>query len=97
MNPEFLKMLSRARVIANIPFQITSAIRCGQHNFETGGTPGSEHLDGQAVDIACNNSTSRHEIIVGAFAAGFNRIGIGKTFVHLGNGPDKPQNVIWLY
>ena len=29
--------------------------------------------------------------------AGFKRIGIGSTFIHVDLDLDKPQNVFWLY
>jgi hypothetical protein len=29
--------------------------------------------------------------------AGFNRIGISSTFIHVDNDPSKPEDVIWLY
>jgi hypothetical protein len=29
--------------------------------------------------------------------AGFNRIGIAPTFIHVDNDPSKPEDVIWLY
>ena len=39
----------------------------------------------------------RFELVVAALEEGFVRIGIGKTFVHLGMAKDKPQRVMWHY
>jgi hypothetical protein len=29
--------------------------------------------------------------------AGFNRLGIAKTFIHVDNDPGKPEDTVWLY
>lgn len=95
--PDFRKKLNKAREIAGIPFVLNSAFRCAAHNAEVGGSETSSHLAGVAVDIRCNDSRSRWIIIDALKKAGFTRIGIGKTFVHVDDDLTKPQNVFWLY
>ena len=97
MDDNFLEMLDQARTAANIPFIITSGYRTEDHNKLIGGVDGSAHTKGHAVDIACRDSVSRHTIITNLLAAGFNRIGIASTFIHVDNDPNKSPNVIWTY
>ena len=54
MDKNFLQKLDRARDVAGVPFIITSAYRCEQHNKNVGGKPNSAHLRGYAVDIKIN-------------------------------------------
>lgn len=95
--PDFREKLNKAREIAGIPFILNSAFRCAAHNADVGGSETSSHLAGLAVDIRCNDSRSRWIIINALTAAGFNRIGIGKTFVHVDDDLTKEPELIWLY
>lgn len=97
MNPEFLKMIDKARGVAGVPFSITSGMRSEKHNRKVGGVETSSHLIGRAADIACAYSSQRFKIIEALIAAGFNRIGIADTFIHCDNDPNKASHVIWLY
>ena len=102
MDKGFLYMLNNARHIANIPFEITSGYRIEAdiERLEKEGykvSKNSSHLKGVAADIACTDSVSRYIIIDALLKAGFNRIGIAKTFIHVDNDIDKAQNCIWTY
>lgn len=97
MQESTLNMLDDARGIAGIPFKINSGYRTPEHNKKVGGTSNSAHLDGYAVDIACSDSRSRWIIVEALIMAGFNRIGIADTFIHVDNQPSKPSDVIWTY
>lgn len=94
---EFIKKLTAARWIAGIPFGISSWCRCEKHNREVGGTPTSSHLIGKAADIRTNSVEHRYRILKALMAAGFNRFGIGETFIHVDLDRSKRQNVIWKY
>jgi zinc D-Ala-D-Ala carboxypeptidase len=103
MDSNFLSMLDQAREYAGIPFRITSGYRTEQHNRKVNGkertesSKGSSHMYGLACDIACTNSKDRYTIITALMDAGFNRIGVGSTFIHVDSDPDKAQDVIWTY
>ena len=91
-------MLDLARLLAGVPFKISSGYRCKKHNLEVGGVKNSAHLKGLAVDIEVLDSVSRLKILRALVIVGFNRIGISKGFIHVDVDVDKtkPDN-IWLY
>lgn len=97
MDKTLLSMLDEARNIANIPFKITSGYRTKERNKKVGGVKNSSHIKGLAVDIKCVDSRSRFIIINALEEVGFNRLGIGKTFIHADIDIDKAKNVYWLY
>ena len=96
MDQTLTEKLDLARSIAKVPFNITSAIRCDKHNEAVGGLlVNSSHLKGYAVDIEATSSRARYKIVYGLIKAGFNRIGIYKTFIHVDNDPLKAEGVMW--
>ncbi len=97
MNEDFMKKLNKARDMAGKGWKVNSAYRCAAHNKAVGGVAGSSHTKGYAADISATSSQKRFEIVSNAMKAGINRIGIGKTFVHLDTDPTKAGNVIFLY
>ena len=97
MDESFLSMLDDARSIAGVAFSINSGFRTPSHNAYVGGKEQSSHQYGYAVDLHCTNSRSRFIIIDALIKAGFNRIGVGNTFIHCDSDPDKDANVIWTY
>lgn len=98
MDVAFVARLEGARKLAGVPFAIQSGYRCPEYNATLkGAVEDSAHTKAMAADVACNGSGERYDIVSGALLAGFRRIGIGKTFVHLDTDPEKPQDVIWLY
>ena len=97
MDPEVVSDLDDAREDAGVPFVVTSAYRCPEHNAEVGGVSSSSHVRGYAVDVECNGSRSRHKIVSALLNKGFNRIGIAKEFVHADKDPNKDKNVMWVY
>ena len=97
MQQSTLDMLDNARDIAVIPFKINSGFRTKSHNAYVGGKENSSHLYGYAVDISVTSSTQRATVLNALVKAGFNRIGIAKTFLHADNDPEKSQDVFWVY
>lgn len=97
MRPKLLRWLVDARTIAGVPFVLTSSIRCHLHNADVGGVDSSAHMDGYAVDVAATDGLQRYVIVRAGMAAGFTRIGVAGTFVHLDCDPSKPSQVIWTY
>ena len=99
MDEDFIYALDRARGYAEVPFILTSTIRCAAYNLkeEVGGSETSSHPKGLAGDIACITSYNRYRILYGLKKAGFTRIGIAKTFIHADQDTDKPKEMIWIY
>lgn len=102
MDKEFLFMLDKARGIAGVPFKINSGYRTKAHHerlakqgYKT--AKNSAHLAGYAADIHCTDGPHRYAIVAALMAAGFNRIGIAGTFIHVDNDPGKPEDTIWVY
>ncbi len=75
---------------------ITSGYRCEAHNKAVGGVPNSAHTKGLAVDIACSVGADRYALLDTVFVAGFYRIGIAKSFIHVDIDDSKPGSV-WVY
>lgn len=97
MQPSTLEKLVKARSLAKIPFVITSAMRCPDRNKAEGGKDTSAHLRGFAIDIVAPTNRVRLKVLSALHAAGFRRIGIGKTFIHADDDPSLPADVCWLY
>ncbi len=95
MQPSMLAMIDQAREFAGVPFTINSGYRTPSHNKAVGGSPTSSHLKGYAADIAVN-PMNRDRVMAGLIRAGFKRVGIAKTFIHVDNDPVKP-NATWYY
>lgn len=96
-NEASLQRLDRAREIAGIPFIVTSAYRSPEHEHARGRTGTSAHTLGRAFDIACTTPRARWKIVHAAITAGFTRIGIGKSFVHVDDSSIHSQCQIWHY
>lgn len=97
MDRKILEMMDLVREKFDKPIHITSGYRTQRHNEEAGGVPGSSHTKGLAVDIACDNSRDRFDLVNCLLDVGFNRIGIAGSFIHADIDLDKTQNVIWTY
>lgn len=97
MNQRFMWKIDKAREIAGIPFVLNSAFRTKAHELAHGRTGTGAHTSGCAVDIRCNSDENRYKIITALLEVGFNRIGIGKTYIHVDDDPTKKPNVIWHY
>jgi zinc D-Ala-D-Ala carboxypeptidase len=76
---------------------IDSGCRCISHNEVIGGVEKSPHLRGEAADIRTFWSGERYRYIAAATKLGCNRIGVGKTFIHVDVCRESPQGVVWLY
>ena len=97
MDKSFLRKLDTARGIAGIPFKINSGYRSEKHNLKVGGRWGSAHKFGLAADIAYEGSRECYLIVNALMHVYFNRIGIGKNFIHVDISEERDQDVIWLY
>ncbi len=79
------------------PLRITSGLRCAFWNAHEGGVGDSEHLTGDAADLAVVTGVDRWQIVQAAMAVGVRRIGIAGHFIHLGISVTLAAPVIWTY
>ena len=106
ISPDLMRRLQEMRDLLRGPIRITSGVRCRKHPA-TRKRPTSSHVPndlgdgegkvGHAVDIAAVGSRRRFRLLSAAVAVGFNRVGIGKSFIHLDNDSGKAQGVAWDY
>lgn len=95
-SPDLVKKLENMRLLFMRPLIINSGIRCPAENLAAGGVDGSEHLTGEAADLACLDSRNRYDMLHAAFTV-FKRVGVGVGFIHVGVSPTHDQRVCWLY
>lgn len=99
ISPVLVQLLDTARSTSGIPFIITSGYRCPKHNKNVGGVNDSQHIYGNAADIAWKDYNQLYVMINALLLAGFNRIGINyqKKFIHVDISEIKTNNIIWKY
>ncbi|MBI5569310.1 MAG: peptidase M15 [Desulfomonile tiedjei] len=92
--------LDRIRDLIGKPVEVISGTRCERHNNKVAGRVRSAHLakDGcsRAVDVRCPDAAYRFAFLTAALPL-FNRIGIGKDFIHVDDDPELPPGMIWTY
>lgn len=97
MNRKFLKRLEAIREDYGKPMKLNSSFRCAEHNAAIGAKPSSSHVMGKAVDIACEGSRNRYELLR-VLITHVCRIGIGEGFIHIDTDlANKLPDVIWTY
>jgi len=74
-----------------------SGYRTKAHNAKVGGVDDSSHCGGWAADIAATSGTIKFQIVNALLKAGFTRVGIANSFIHVDCDPTKPAQVIWTY
>jgi zinc D-Ala-D-Ala carboxypeptidase len=102
MDLNFVRKLDEARELAKIPFKINSGFRTPEYNIALKKrgyhvASNSAHMNGLAADISTPDSKTRFLVLESLIRVGFNRIGIGKTFIHADTSGTKSQEVLWHY
>lgn len=97
MDQDFINKLDELRVEAGIPLVINCAYRSPEWEKSKDRSGSGDHPQGKAVDIRCNSSDTRFKILRAALKLGFTRIGVAKTYIHVGTGKNLPEKVIWMY
>ena len=95
--PFLLRVVNQIRHNLGKPLIRKSACRCIPHNLEEGGTDTSDHLTGEGIDLKAIHSHTRFIILETAFMLEIRRIGLAKTYIHLGINKLNPQEVFWIY
>jgi len=97
---ETVAKLDRIRDLIGKPVDVISGTRCERHNNKVGGRSRSAHLAkggcSHAADIRCPDAAYRFAFVTAALPL-FNRIGIGRDFVHVDDDPELPPDMIWTY
>jgi len=96
VNQSTLNKAQLVRVDANRPLTVTSGGRCTHHKDESHRTTPADHQKGIGIDIKVNGGLERAEIVTLGIKHGFNAIGVGKGFIHLGDRKGH-KLVMWVY
>ncbi len=96
-NAILIESLDQIRAHLGRPLRVTSGLRCAFWNAHEGGVGDSEHLTGDAADLAVVTGVDRWQIVQAAMAVGVRRIGIAGHFIHLGISVTLAAPVIWTY
>jgi len=97
MDNDFLQKLDQAREIYGKSMRVNSGYRTKEYNAKIGGVKNSSHMLGLAADISCKSSGDRFNMLNAFIQAGFKRIGVASSFIHVDTDKDKSQNIIWTY
>lgn len=97
LNPKLVERIILAQRMCGEQFTITSAYRSQGYERSKGRKGSSSHCKGLAVDVSAVNSHLRFKIVAGCILAGFPRLGIGKTFIHIDIDETKPHPIIFHY
>lgn len=97
LNPKLVDRIILAQRMCGEQFIITSAYRSQGYERSKGRKGSSSHCKGLAVDVSAVNSHLRFKIVAGCILAGFPRLGIGKTFIHIDIDETKPHPIIFHY
>ena len=99
-NKKLVARTETMRMLMDEVVRIRSGIRCPAHNKAVGGSDTSSHLNGTGEDIDLpvkNRDRYRFDLVQAAIEAGFTRIGIAESFVHLDVDPSKNPERLWVY
>lgn len=100
VDPAALDKLEKARVLAGVPFVITSTYRTPEHSLEVGGLNNDAHTEdpNSAFDIKCPDHSIRARIIYALVQAGFRRVGINEKngHVHVDDSEKLPKPAFWI-
>lgn len=94
--PELIEMLERLCELYGKKITLNSVSRCSKHNAEIGGSPTSSHLKGLAADLSVLSSRERFKILELMYLAGFKRIEVKNTWIHVDIDSAKDKEVLWL-
>lgn len=98
LKPELVDLIDTMRGQCGFAWNITSGYRTvTENNSISGSVIDSAHTTREAVDIYCVDDRKRQILLDVVRANGINRIGLGKTFIHIDISKTLPNNVTWNY
>lgn len=86
------------RDILNHSLFVRSGGRCPYHPDELHRSTPADHQKQEGIDVGVTGAT-RGNVVAAGISAGFNAIGVAKTFVHWGYRPELPKGhlTMWIY
>lgn len=92
------KLRSMQALLAS-PLTFTSGFRPKSWELSKGRDGSSSHskTPGLAVDISTLNSHWRYKVLAAAICVGFERIGVGKNFIHVDIDDSKAHPIVFHY
>jgi zinc D-Ala-D-Ala carboxypeptidase len=103
VSKDLMDRLERLRGEFGHPLIVNSGCRCPAHNAHIGGVKDSAHVATdtepcEAADLRVLSGSDSYRLLdIILFMKLFNRIGIGKSLIHVDVDAGKPQNTIWIY
>jgi hypothetical protein len=98
LKPELVDLMDKMRGECGFAWIITSGFRTvAENNMLPSAAIDSAHTKGEAVDIYCVDNRKRQILLDILRKNGINRIGLGKTFIHIDISKTLPQDVTWNY
>jgi len=93
MDKNLLQELDSLRELCGFPLLINSSWRSEEYNKAVGGSKGSYHKKGRAIDLHCTSSTQRKDIVKHALNLGLS-CGVARTFIHCDN---RDKQILFTY
>ena len=94
MQPAFMRKLELLRVLWGKPLVVTSGARCVLWNAHVGGSPHSQHLEGNAADLHLEEPGDGPKLAALAEKVGLGGIGLARAFIHVDNREEPAR---WTY
>ena len=96
---ETVAKLDKICDVIGLPIKVLSGTKCERYNNRVGGKSRSAHVPkngvSHAAHVFCPDSSFRFAFLAAALPV-FNRIGIGKDFIHVDDDPELPPSVVWM-
>lgn len=89
-------LLQPLRTVCGHPLKINSGYRCKKLNDLVGGSPISQHMKGQAADIASDNPISLARLVIDNGLT-FDQMILYPNFIHLSYTLERPNRKQILY
>jgi hypothetical protein len=98
LKPELVDLMDKMRGECGFFWVISSGYRTVKENaLIDDSASNSAHTTREAVDIVCTDSRKRQILLDVVRKNGINRIGLGKSFIHIDISKTLTQNVTWNY
>lgn len=94
MDDDFMTLIEVIREELDLPMDVESGYRCPDYNKIIGGSKGSWHMKGRAIDIRRPSGAYTWKIVKLAQKHGIRGIEVGTNHIHLDNG-ERVEPIIW--